>query len=73
MKNKIENDETNLIEIFTNMWVNKLKIAKIKGIDSSGMLCSESELNLSNESAGIIELKNKNNEISFKPNKELTV
>jgi phenylalanyl-tRNA synthetase beta chain len=41
----------------------KLKIAKIRGIESSGMLCSESELNLSNESAGIIELKNKNNEI----------
>ena len=27
------------------------------------MLCSESELNLSNESDGIIELKNKENEI----------
>jgi len=41
----------------------KLKVAKIRGIESSGMLCSESELNLSNESEGIIELKNKNNEI----------
>ena len=41
----------------------KLKVAKIRGIESSGMLCSESELNLSNESAGIIELKNKNNKI----------
>jgi len=41
----------------------KLKVAKIRGIESSGMLCSESELNLSNESSGIIELKNKENEI----------
>jgi hypothetical protein len=29
MKNKIENDEINLIEISTNMWANKLKIAAI--------------------------------------------
>ena len=36
----------------------KLKIAKIRGVESLfGMLCSESELNLSNESDGIIELK----------------
>jgi phenylalanyl-tRNA synthetase beta chain len=41
----------------------KLKVAKIRGVESSGMLCSESELNLSNESAGIIELKNKESEI----------
>jgi len=41
----------------------KLKVAKIRGIESSGMLCSESELNLSTESEGIIELKNKENEI----------
>jgi phenylalanyl-tRNA synthetase beta chain len=41
----------------------KLKIVKIRGIESSGMLCSESELNLSDESEGIIELKNKNSEI----------
>ena len=41
----------------------KLKVAKIRGIESSGMLCSESELNLSNESDGIIELKNKDNVI----------
>ena len=41
----------------------KLKVAKIRGIESSGMLCSESELNLSTESQGIIELKNKENEI----------
>ena len=41
----------------------KLKVAKIRGIESSGMLCSESELNLSNVSEGIIELKKKDNEI----------
>ena len=34
----------------------QLKIAKIRGIESHGMLCSESELNLSDESNGIIEL-----------------
>ncbi len=34
----------------------KLVVAKIRGITSFGMLCSESELNLSNESDGIIEL-----------------
>ena len=41
----------------------QLKIAKIRGVESRGMLCSENELNLSNESAGIVELKNKENEI----------
>jgi phenylalanyl-tRNA synthetase beta chain len=41
----------------------KLKIAKIRGVESKGMLCSENELNLSDESAGIIELKNKEKEI----------
>jgi len=41
----------------------KLKIAKIRGVESRGMLCSESELNLSNESSGIIELTNKEKEI----------
>ncbi len=37
---------------------NKIKLvtAKIRGVTSHGMLCSESELNLSNESEGIIEL-----------------
>ncbi len=34
----------------------KLAVAKIRGETSYGMLCSESELNLSNESDGIIEL-----------------
>ena len=37
----------------------ELKIAKIRGVESLGMLCSESELNLSNDSEGIIELNNK--------------
>ena len=34
----------------------KLVVAKIRGITSYGMLCSESELNLSNKSEGITEL-----------------
>ena len=37
----------------------KLVISKIRGVTSHGMLCSESELNLSNESDGITELSNK--------------
>ena len=37
----------------------KLEISKIRGETSFGMLCSESELNLSNESEGIIELNQK--------------
>ena len=41
----------------------ELKIVKIRGIESRGMLCSESELNLSNESDGIVELRNKEKEI----------
>ena len=42
----------------------KLIVAKIRDVTSYGMLCSESELNLSDESDGIIELsysKNINN------------
>ena len=35
----------------------KLEVAKIRGVESFGMLCSESELNISNDSKGIIELK----------------
>ncbi len=35
----------------------KLTITKIRGVTSYGMLCSESELNLSDESEGITELK----------------
>ncbi|MDB9807771.1 phenylalanine--tRNA ligase subunit beta [Candidatus Pelagibacter sp.] len=34
----------------------KLVISKIRGVTSHGMLCSESELNLSDESDGIVEL-----------------
>ena len=37
----------------------KLEIAKIRGVTSYGMLCSESELNLSDESDGITELPKK--------------
>ena len=44
----------------------QLKIAKIRGVESRGMLCSESELNLSDNSQGIIELKNKENDIGKK-------
>jgi len=54
----------------------KLKVASIRGVESSGMLCSESELNLSAISDGIIELKNKENEIGksyFKSKKEKIV
>ena len=36
----------------------KLVVSKIRGITSFGMLCSESELNLSDESDGITELSN---------------
>ena len=39
----------------------KLEVSKIRGETSYGMLCSESELKLSNESAGIIELSQKYN------------
>ncbi len=54
----------------------KLKIAKIRGVESQGMLCSESELNLSEESAGIIELKNMSNKIGksfFKSSSEKVI
>ena len=37
----------------------KLSISKIRGVTSHGMLCSESELNITNESDGIIELSSK--------------
>ena len=37
----------------------KLVVSKIRGVTSFGMLCSESELNLSSKSAGITELSNK--------------
>ena len=54
----------------------KLKIAKIRGVESRGMLCSESELNLSEESDGIIELKNMSNKIGksfFKSSNEKVI
>ena len=54
----------------------ELKIVKIRGIESRGMLCSESELNLSDESDGIIELSNKEKEIGksyFKSKLEKTI
>ena len=54
----------------------KLKIAKIRGVESKGMLCSESELNLSEESSGIIELNNMSNKIGknfFKSSNEKVI
>ena len=54
----------------------KLTIAKIRGVESSGMLCSESELNLSEDSDGIMELKGKEKEIGknyFKSNSEKVI
>ncbi len=46
----------------------KLSVSKIRGVTSYGMLCSESELKLSDESEGIIELplKKHNNQIGKK-------
>ena len=41
----------------------QLKTVKIRGVESHGMLCSESELELSDESEGIIELNVKEKEI----------
>ena len=54
----------------------ELKVAKIRGVESRGMLCSENELNLSDESEGIIELKNKDKDIGksyFKINSEKAI
>jgi len=51
----------------------KLKVAKIRGIESCGMLCSEYELEKSSESEGIIELNKKEKNIGdkyFKTNGE---
>ena len=45
----------------------KLEVSKIRGETSYGMLCSESELKLSNESEGIIELGQKFNNSIGKP------
>ncbi len=41
----------------------KLKVVKIRGVESYGMLCSESELNISAQSSGIIELKKREKDI----------
>ncbi|MEK9732628.1 MAG: phenylalanine--tRNA ligase subunit beta [Pelagibacteraceae bacterium] len=50
----------------------KLVVAKIRGIESKGMLCSESELGVSNESEGITEIKNeKVGEKFFKNSEEV--
>ena len=44
----------------------KLKVAKIRGIESSGMLCSGNELNKSSDKDGIIELKKNQKNIGEK-------
>jgi len=46
----------------------KLVVAKIRNVTSYGMLCSEAELNLSDESEGIIELSTKKYEKSIGKN-----
>jgi len=56
----------------------KLTVSKIRGVTSHGMLCSASELNLSNESDGITELKsskyfNKVGNSFFKSNTEKVI
>jgi phenylalanyl-tRNA synthetase beta chain len=51
----------------------KIKISNIRGVDSYGMLCSESELGLSDESQGITELDSKKFKVGnsyFKKNSE---
>jgi phenylalanyl-tRNA synthetase beta chain len=51
----------------------KIKVTNIRGVDSYGMLCSESELGLSDESLGITELDSKKFKVGnsyFKNNSE---
>jgi len=51
----------------------KIKVTNIRGVDSYGMLCSESELGLSHESLGITELDSKKFKVGnsyFKNNSE---
>jgi len=51
----------------------KIKVTNIRGVDSYGMLCSESELGLSDESQGISELDSKRFKVGnsyFKNNSE---
>ena len=44
----------------------KLEVSKIRGVTSYGMLCSEAELKLSDQSDGIISLDKKyNNKIGY--------
>ena len=50
----------------------KLSVSKIRGVTSYGMLCSESELKLSNESEGIINLSPKNTANKLEKNISLT-
>ena len=54
----------------------KIKVTNIRGVDSYGMLCSESELGLSDESQGITELDSKKFKVGnsyFKNNSEPTI
>ncbi len=52
----------------------KLVIAKIRGVESSGMLCSESELGISDNSEGITELEDqKIGDNFFETNSEETI
>ena len=54
----------------------ELKVVKIRGVESKGMLCSENELDLSENSEGIIELKNKDKDIGksyFESNSEKAI
>ncbi len=54
----------------------ELKVAKIRGVVSKGMLCSENELNISENSEGIIEIKNKDKDIGksyFQSNSEKAI
>ena len=54
----------------------KLKIAKIRGVESRGMLCSEYELGLSKDSDGIVELKNSSSKLGksfFESNSEKSI
>ena len=55
----------------------KLEVSKIRGVTSYGMLCSEAELNISNESQGIISLSEKYNNMVgksyFSSKKENTI
>ena len=53
----------------------KLKVAKIRGVESQGMLCSEFELGISDASEGIIDLKEKKQigEKYFKGSKDQTI